>query len=138
MSRRARMLAAALLCAPLIDVPLSPAADVHVTGPTCTVLATTAEREEMLALSGIFAANWSAEILRDIPGSGADMSLARVWHADKTTEELADMPEPVRAAVDRINAAGQRVGYTGEEASAALRVLVDRNERRRDLARREA
>ena len=102
MSRRPFALAASLLLAfPLAhSLPAAHAADVIVEGGTCTVVHSPVERDNVLALSGVFAANWSAEILRDIPGAAEDMSLARIWHADKTSEQLADMPAEVRAAVD--------------------------------------
>lgn len=133
MSRRPFALAASLLLAfPLAhSLPAAHAADVIVEGGTCTVVHSPVERDNVLALSGVFAANWSAEILRDIPGAAEDMSLARIWHADKTSEQLADMPAEVRAAVDRVNEAGQRVGYREDDATAPLRVLIDRNDHRR-------
>ncbi|RSZ66190.1 hypothetical protein EAH68_01175 [Corynebacterium hylobatis] len=113
-----------------MNVPSAAASEVVVAGDSCTVIHTPAEHEEVLALTGVFAANWSAEILRDIPTAGEDMATARSWHADKTSEELDDMPDHVRAAVDRVNLAGQRVGYRDDEATAPLRVLVDRNDQR--------
>lgn len=125
------LLAAALLPAP---APAT-AAEVTVLGPSCTLASTQAEAEEQWALYGVFAANWSAEILRDIPGAAEDMALARAWYADKKSD--AAPPEEVAAAVARIDVAGHRVGYQGEEASAPLRVLVDCNERRADARRWE-
>ncbi|MCS5478968.1 hypothetical protein NYP18_04780 [Corynebacterium sp. YIM 101645] len=113
-----------------MNVPSAAASEVVVAGDSCTVIHTPAEHEEVLALTGVFAANWSAEILRDIPATRDDMATARSWHADKASDELADMPGHIRAAVDRVNLAGQRVGYRDDEATAPLRVLVDRNDER--------
>ena len=126
-----RLIVAAVSALLLIDAP-SPAAasDVVVTGPSCTFLYSAAEREEMLALSGVFAANWSAEILRDIPAAADDLAVARTWHADKTSDALPSMPEHVRAAIERVNTAGHRVGYAEDEAVAPLRILVERNDLR--------
>ncbi|QGU04332.1 hypothetical protein [Corynebacterium comes] len=131
MSARSAIAAALILAAPLIGVPPASASEVVVSGASCTVIHTPAEHEDVLALSGVFAANWSAEILRDIPSAAEDMAVARSWHADKTSDALAEIPEHVRAAVDRVNTAGHRVGYRDEEATAPLRVLVDRNDHRR-------
>lgn len=127
---RSVIAAALILAAPLINIPPASAAEVITNATSCTVIHTPEEHEDVLALSGIFAANWSAEILRDIPSAAEDMSIARSWHADKTSAELDDVPDHVRAALDRLNAAGQRVGYRGEEATSPLRVLVDRNDLR--------
>jgi hypothetical protein len=122
--------AALLLTLPLIGTPSATASQVIVAGDSCTVIHTPEEHEEVLALTGVFAANWSAEILRDIPTAADDMASARSWHADKTSDELADMPDHIRGAVIRVNLAGQRVGYRDEEATAPLRVLIDRNDQR--------
>ena len=127
----AALILTAPLAAPLADVPSASASEVISAGSACTVLRTAAEQEDVLALSGVFAANWSAEILRDIPAAAEEMAVARSWHADKTSEASAEMPVHVREAVDRVNAAGQRVGYRGDEATAPLRVLVERNDLRR-------
>lgn len=132
-----RRLTVAAVSAALFIVGPSPvgpspaaASDVVVTGPSCTFLYSAAEREEMLAVSGVFAANWSAEILRDIPAAADDLSVARAWHADKTSDAVVSMPEDVRAAIDRVNNAGHRVGYAKDEAVAPLRILVERNDLR--------
>lgn len=129
MSVRSFFAAVLLLSLPLLGTPAA-ASEVVAAGNSCTVIHTQEEHEEVLALTGVFAANWSAEILRDIPTATDDMATARSWHADKTSGELADMPEHVRTAVDRVNLAGQRVGYREDEATAPLRVLVDRNDQR--------
>ena len=132
MSRRASLFAAVLLTFPLAGPTVSPAAasEILVVGPSCTITHTPGESEEMLALAGVFAATWSAEILRDVPAARDDMAMARSWHADKTTTQVESMPEAVREAMARINVAGQRVGYEGEEATAPLRILVQRNDHR--------
>lgn len=130
MSVRSFFAAALLLTFPLISVPAATASQVVVAGDSCTVIHTQEEHEEVLALTGVFAANWSAEILRDIPTATEDMATARSWYADKTSGELADMPGHIQAAVDRVNLAGQRVGYQDDEATAPLRVLVDRNDQK--------
>lgn len=130
MSVRSFFAAALLLSLPLTGTPSATASEVVVAGDSCTVIHTQEEHEEVLALTGVFAANWSAEILRDIPTATEDMATARSWHADKTSGELTGMPENVRAAVDRVNLAGQRVGYRDDEATAPLRVLVDRNDQK--------
>lgn len=135
MSARTILAAALVLAAPLAappaGVPAASASEVIADDSSCTVLRSPAEQEDVLALSGVFAANWSAEILRDIPAAAEEMAVARSWYADKTSDALPSMPEHIREAVDRINAAGQRVGYRGEEATAPLRVLMERNDLRR-------
>lgn len=138
MSARTILAAALVLAAPLAappaGVPAASASEVIADDSSCTVLRSPAEQEDVLALSGVFAANWSAEILRDIPAAAEEMAVARSWYADKTSDALPSMPEHIREAVDRINAAGQRVGYRGEEATAPLRVLMERNDLRRAAA----
>ncbi|MDO5670485.1 MAG: hypothetical protein Q4G50_10805 [Corynebacterium sp.] len=129
-----RAFAGALLAAALLPVTATASAtEVTVLGPSCTFVSTEAELEDSLALYGVFAANWSAEILRDVPGAAEDMALARAWFADKTAAE--EPPAEISAALERIDVAGHRVGYQGQEASAPLRVLVDRNERRQSAQR---
>lgn len=134
MSRRrtARALTAcmALLAFPLAGASVTHAAHITTTDGVCTVRHIPAETESGLALSGVFAANWSAEILRDVPSAAEDMTLARTWHADKTSEQLADMPVHIQAALGRINAASARAGYRDGEATAPLRILVERNNHR--------
>lgn len=120
----------ACLAIPLAGASVTHAAEVTTTAGTCTVRHTPAEVESALALSGVFAANWSAEILRDVPAVTEDMALARTWHADKRSGQLADMPDDVRAAMERINVASARVGYREGEAVSPLRILVERNNRR--------
>jgi|LSQX01.2.fsa_nt_gb hypothetical protein len=134
MSRRriTRALTACVACLviPLAGFSSARAAEITTDDGVCTVRLSPAETESGLALSGVFAANWSAEILRDVPSVAEDMALARTWHADKTSEQLADMPGNVRAALERINAASARVGYRDGEAAAPLRILVERNNHR--------
>lgn len=137
MSSPRRVAAVLLLLVPIAPfvllggTPAASASEVVVDGDSCTVIHTPTEHEDVLALTGVFAANWSAEILRDIHSAAEDFATARSWHADKTTEALADMPVHVREAVDRINLAGQRVGYREDEATAPLRLLIERNDHRR-------
>lgn len=127
---RALTALAACLAFPLTGASVTHAADITSTAGVCTVRHTPAETESGLALAGVFAANWSAEILRDVPSVAEDMALARTWHADKTGDQLADMPDDVRAALERINAASARAGYRDGEATAPLRILVERNNHR--------
>ena len=136
MSSSRRVAGVLLLLVPIVpfgmlaDDPAASASQIIINGDSCTVVHTPAEHEDVLALTGVFAANWSAEILRDIPTAAEDLATARSWHADKTSAALNDMPDHVREAVDRINRAGQRVGYREDEATAPLRLLVERNDRR--------
>lgn len=130
MSVRSFFAAALLLSLPLAVTPSATASEVAAAGNSCTVILTQKEHEEVLALTGVFAANWSAEILRDIPTVADDMATTRSWHADKTSDELGDMPDQISAAIDRVNLAGQRVGYRDDEATAPLRVLIDRNDQK--------
>lgn len=132
MSPRARVLAALLLTIPLVSPARAVASEVRVPEASCTIVYSAAEWEEMLALAGVFAANWSAEILRDLPAAREDLTLTRTWHADKTTDELADMPEHIRAAVDRVSVVGARAGYRDGEVLAPVRILVERNDLRED------
>lgn len=108
------------------------ASQVSVNDATCTVAASTGEYEDFVSAVGVFAANWAAEIVRDLPAVGADMSTARAWYADKTSEDVTDLPESVRGAEERIDAAGVRAGYREGEALAPLQLLLQRNDRRLD------
>ena len=117
--------AALALSSPIAVAAQSPAT---VTAPACTLSTSSQDYTDYAAAIGVFAANWAGEIVRDIPASAEDMSTARAWHADKTTADLPDRPEEIRAAVERINAAGAHAGYGEQEATAPLRLLLHRNE----------
>ncbi len=121
--------AALALSSPVVAAAQSPpAAQATVADPACTLSTSSQDYTDYAAAIGVFAANWAGEIVRDIPASAEDMSTARAWHADKTTADLPDRPEEIRAAVERINAAGAHAGYGEQEATAPLRLLLHRNE----------
>ncbi|AGF72208.1 hypothetical protein [Corynebacterium halotolerans] len=113
-----------------LTAPTAGASETSVTDGTCTVSASAREYENFVSAAGVFAANWAREIIRDTPAVSADMSTARAWYADKTSEEVDSRPEEVRAAEERIDAAGVRAGYREGETLAPLQLLILRNDRR--------
>ena len=125
----AATVASALLITGLA-APTTGASEISVADGTCTISASAREYEDFVSAAGVFAANWAGEVVRDMPAVSADMSTARAWYADKTSENLDARPEEVLAAEERIDAAGVRAGYREGETLAPLQLLVLRNDRR--------
>ncbi len=125
----AAVVASSLLLTGLV-APTAGASQITVGDNVCTVSASVAEYGDFVSAAGVFAAHWAAEVVRDLPAAAADMSTARAWYADKTSTELENQPEEIRAAEERIDAAGVRAGYREGEALAPLQLLLARNDRR--------